>query len=143
MKPIRKSIVYAAPIDRVWHALTDAETLGRWLMPNDIEPVVGHRFTFRTTPSPGFDGIVSCQVTIANEPTRLAYSWQSGDVDTLVTWELEALDEATTRLTLEHTGFRGFQQVFVRTILTLGWKRKLLPDKLRAVVEGEPLVSRR
>ena len=29
-----------------------------WLMDNDFEPVVGHRFTFRTEPTRGFDGIV-------------------------------------------------------------------------------------
>jgi hypothetical protein len=34
-------------------------------MPNDFEPRVGHRFTFRTDPVPahGFDGIVRCVET--------------------------------------------------------------------------------
>jgi uncharacterized protein YndB with AHSA1/START domain len=38
------------PVDVVWRALTTGELIGRWLMPNDFEPVVGKKFTFRTQP---------------------------------------------------------------------------------------------
>jgi uncharacterized protein YndB with AHSA1/START domain len=52
------------PPQKVWRALTDPGLLASWLMPNDFEPRVGHRFTFRTDPVPahGFDGIVRCEV---------------------------------------------------------------------------------
>jgi len=33
-----------------------------WLMPNDFQPRLGHKFQFRTKPAPGFDGIVNCEV---------------------------------------------------------------------------------
>ncbi len=36
------------PAPRVWAALTSSEALAAWLMPNDFQPVVGHRFAFRT-----------------------------------------------------------------------------------------------
>jgi Zn-dependent protease with chaperone function len=49
---------YDHPIERVWAALTSAEALSAWLMPNDFQPTVGHEFTFRTDPAPGFDGTV-------------------------------------------------------------------------------------
>ena len=57
MGSIRVETIYAAPIGAVWRALTDPEELASWLMPNDFQPVVGHQFTFRTHPAPGFDGI--------------------------------------------------------------------------------------
>src|SRR5215470_6773811 len=52
------------PVARVWRALTDAELLARWLMPNDFELELGHRFMFRTAPMPavGFDGVIHCEV---------------------------------------------------------------------------------
>src|SRR5260221_250429 len=36
--------------ERVWKALTTAELIGKWLMPNDFEPWVGKRFTFKSRP---------------------------------------------------------------------------------------------
>jgi hypothetical protein len=74
--------------EKVWRALTEPELLARWLMPNDIAPIVGHSFTFRTDPAPGFDGLVHCQVEVAQAPTRLVYSWRGGPIDTIVTWTL-------------------------------------------------------
>ncbi len=41
------------PLDRVWTALTSADALQAWLMPNDFEPVVGRRCTLRTKPALG------------------------------------------------------------------------------------------
>ncbi len=38
------------PPETVWNALTRADLIARWLMPNDFVPVPGHRFTFRTQP---------------------------------------------------------------------------------------------
>jgi uncharacterized protein YndB with AHSA1/START domain len=55
---------YPHPVERVWAALTSSDALAVWLMPNDFKPVVGHRFTFRTKPAPGFDGIVHCEVLL-------------------------------------------------------------------------------
>ena len=88
----------------VWRALTDPERLGRWLMPTDFAPVVGHRFTFRTGPQPGFDGTVRCEV-LALEPERLLrWSWRGGTLDSTVTWTLSP-EGRGTRLFLRHEGF--------------------------------------
>ena len=35
------------PPEKIWRALTSAELVGQWLMNNDFQPVVGHRFNFR------------------------------------------------------------------------------------------------
>ena len=53
--------IYPHPPERVWAAITSSEAMSQWLMPNDFQLVVGHRFQFRTKPAPGFDGIVHCE----------------------------------------------------------------------------------
>ena len=57
---IRREVRLAQPRELVWRALTDRATLAEWMFPNDFEPRVGHRFTFRVPPNPaaGFDGLV-------------------------------------------------------------------------------------
>jgi uncharacterized protein YndB with AHSA1/START domain len=120
----------AHPPAKVWRALTDPGRLARWLMPNDFEPVVGHRFTFRTEPRPqqGFDGVVHCQV-IDLEPDRLLrITWRGGRLDTTVTWTL-APEGHGTRLFLEHAGFDPDDplQRQVRTMLGGGWRSRVLP----------------
>jgi uncharacterized protein YndB with AHSA1/START domain len=54
-RDVRLERVYLHPPELVWRALTDREVLAEWLMPNDFAPVVGHTFTMRTDPGPGFD----------------------------------------------------------------------------------------
>ncbi len=40
------------PPEKVWRALTQRPLIEEWLMTNDFQPIVGHRFTFRATPMP-------------------------------------------------------------------------------------------
>jgi uncharacterized protein YndB with AHSA1/START domain len=127
--------VYPHPIERVWAALTDAAALSQWLMPNDFQPRLGHRFQFRTKPAPGFDGIVDCEVLEMNPPQRLVYSWKGGGVDTLLTWTLTP-DPAGTRLRLDHTGFEGVRGVFVSIILGKGWGSRILFQSLPALLDS-------
>jgi uncharacterized protein YndB with AHSA1/START domain len=100
-----------SPIERVWHALTDSATLSEWMLfkTNDFQPVVGHVFQFRD--SPGWDGVIDCEVIEVDEPHRLAYSWTTEGLDnvphsTVVTWTLTKGDGGT-RLHLEQSGFRS------------------------------------
>jgi uncharacterized protein YndB with AHSA1/START domain len=89
----------------VWRALTNAELLGQWLMPNDIVPVVGHSFTFTTKPMAEFDGVVHCTVLEVDVEHRLVFSWRSNSgLDTTVTWTLRA-EANGTLLRLVHHGF--------------------------------------
>ena len=99
------------PIEGVWHALTDPATLSKWMLfkSNDFKPVVGHAFQFRE--SPGWDGVVDCEVLEVDEPHRLVYTWASGGESgqshaTVVTWTLTKAEEGVTRLHLEQSGFR-------------------------------------
>ena len=98
-----------SPIERVWHALTDSATLSKWMFfeTNDFQPVVGHRFQFRTKPETGWPAIVDCEVLEVDEPNRLSYTWVVRDLShhTKVTWTLTESENGVTRLQLEQSGF--------------------------------------
>jgi len=127
------------PPEHLWRVLTDSRALAEWLMPNDFEPRVGHRFTFRTDPVPGteFDGIVTCEVLALEPPHLLRISWAGGpDLDTTVTWRLEP-EGTGTRLFLDHEGFQPGHpgQQFARQVMGGGWTSHILAQ-LRAALEA-------
>jgi uncharacterized protein YndB with AHSA1/START domain len=125
---------YSHPPQKVWRALTDSSALAQWLMPNDFEARVGHKFQFRTKPAPGFDGIVNCEVLELDPPKRLVYSWSGGGLETRVVWVLEGFSGGT-RLRLDHTGFQGLRGWMVSRMLDKGWRSKILLRKLPALLE--------
>lgn len=130
LRCIRVDQFIGHPPARVWRALTDPELMARWLMPNDFRPVVGHRFTFRTSPMPAvrFGGVCHCEV-LAVEPERLLrISWvdpgEENGLDSVVTWRLEP-EGRGTRLFLEHDGFdpdNPVQQLSRRIMGDTGWR---------------------
>ena len=94
----------AHPREKVWRALTEGKLMEEWLMMNDFEPCVGHRFTFRATPVPGWNGIIDCEVRTVEPHSRLAYSWGSMGMETVVTWTLTPTEKGTL-LRMEQSGF--------------------------------------
>lgn len=143
-RAIRKTVTYDHPPARVWEALTRADALAAWLMPNDFEPRVGHRFTFRTDPAPGFDGIVHCEVLALDPPARMVWSWRGGNIDTVVTFELEPAGRGT-RLRFEQRGFEGVGPILTSLILQAGFGsmvRALLPRVLARLARGEDPAGR-
>ncbi len=125
MRDIRRERVYRCTASELWQAIATQEGLSAWLMPCDFEPVVGHEFTFRTKPVPGFDGIVHARVVELVEKERLRLSWRSGSLDTEVSFTLEAVDADHVKLCVVHRGFRGLSNVVARIALGLGWKKLL------------------
>jgi uncharacterized protein YndB with AHSA1/START domain len=113
---------YPHPPERVWKALTDPSALAAWYMPNDFQPALGHQFTFRTDPAPGFDGVLRCEVIRLDPPRQLAYTFLGGWMNrpTVVTWSLLP-QEGGTLLRLEHTGFSALDDPAIRSILEGGW----------------------
>ena len=106
---IQREILIPQPREQVWRAITDSATLAEWMFPNDFEPRVGHRFTFRVPGNPkmNFDGLtVRCEVLECDPPDRLAFSWSAGGPveNTQVSFRLDP-DGDGTRLFFEHTGF--------------------------------------
>lgn len=133
-RDIKLEAFYPFPRERVWRAITSAEALGRWLMPNDFEPKAGHKFNFRTKPAPGFDGIVHCEVLEIVEPHKLSISWKGGPVDTVVGFTLEPSANGT-KLLFEQRGFDGLRAIMVSYILGSGWK-KMFSGSLPKVIEN-------
>jgi uncharacterized protein YndB with AHSA1/START domain len=133
-RDLRFENIYPYPPERVWRALTDPAAIADWLMPNNFEPRLGHKFQFKTQPRPGFDGIVNCEVQEIDPPRQLAYSWRGGGIDTQVRFRLEPIAEGT-RLTLEHTGFEGARALLVSYIMGSGWGSKILKEQLPAAIE--------
>jgi uncharacterized protein YndB with AHSA1/START domain len=107
------------PPEEVWRALTSAPLVAEWLMRNDFEPKVGHRFNFRSEPVNGWNGVTDCEVLEIEPQRRLVYSWNaSGDqaatgIKSLVTWTLTPTTGGT-HVRMEHAGFgpndEGFYQ---------------------------------
>lgn len=127
---------YPRPPADVWRALTEAELLAQWLMPNDIVPVVGHRFTFTTQPVAEFDGIVHCTVLEVEAERRLVYTWRSNSgLDTTVTWTLHA-EAGGTLLRLVHRGFDAADplQRIAFEAMGGGW-RGHIADQLAATLD--------
>ncbi len=127
---------YPYPPARVWRALTDSTALAAWLMPNDFEARVGHKFRFRSKPMPGWRGFVECEVIEVVVPLRLAYTWlgdAAWQAPTVVRWTLESID-AGTRLRLEHTNLQEPWGRELQAMLGQGWK-KMLAEKIVRVME--------
>ena len=132
MGSIDIKVEYPHPPRKVWLALTKSEALAAWLMDNDFKPDVGHEFTLRTDPQPGFDGIVHCKVLELVEEKRLSFSWRGGPIDTVAAFELTPTAKGT-ELHFTQTGFAGFKSNLTRLILKAGSKKiyhKLLPTVL-------------
>jgi uncharacterized protein YndB with AHSA1/START domain len=45
-------------------ALTQGPLIEAWLMKNDFQPVIGHRFNFRGDPNPHWNGATDCEVLV-------------------------------------------------------------------------------
>ncbi len=123
--------VYKHNIAKVWDALTSKEALSTWLMPTDFTLEENATFQFTTKPQGSFDGIINCQIIQSQAPNTLIYSWDNSSfkAPTTVEWNLKAISEEETLLTLSHNGFKGFNGWITKQILKMGWK-KLLSKKL-------------
>jgi uncharacterized protein YndB with AHSA1/START domain len=106
LRNIRTKVFYPHPPERVWQAIANRRALAAWLMDNDFEPRLGHKFRFQTQPLPGLEGTIHCEVIELEEPRRLSYTWRGGNLSkhSIVTWTLEPVDGGT-QLQLEHKGF--------------------------------------
>jgi uncharacterized protein YndB with AHSA1/START domain len=127
-------MTYPHPREHVWRAITSPEAMSQWLMKNDFQPLVGHKFQFHTKPAPGFDGIVNCEVLEVASPERLVYTWKGGGVDTVLTWTLYEVPKGT-KLVLDHTGFAGLRGLMVSRILGGGWRSKILSIHLPRLLD--------
>jgi uncharacterized protein YndB with AHSA1/START domain len=115
--------------DKIWRALTQTALIEQWLMQNDFQPVVGHRFNFRATPIHGWNGVTDNEVLEIVPQQRLSYSWNAsgdqapGGLKTIVTWTLTPCENGT-RVRMEQSGFRPQDEAGHRG-MGAGWPRIL------------------
>ena len=88
------------PSTKVWAYLTDPALLAKWWAPNDIQPVVGHRFHFDM----GQWGKQACEILVVEPGRFLSYSFAPGTLDTTISWKLQPDGEGTL-LEMVHEGF--------------------------------------
>ena len=127
---VEREIPY--PPEKIWRALTQPHLIAEWLMNNDFNAVVGHRFNLRGD----WGGVLDCEV-LAVEPNKtLSYTWNFAHADaafnleSVVTFTLAPTDIGT-RLRMEHSGFRpGQKQAYGGA--RVGWQQFF--TKLEAVV---------
>ena len=127
-------------LDKVWRALTQSPLLEDWLMANDFEPRVGHRFTFHMAPMQGWNGVTDCEVLSVEPQRELSYTWNASGAEaatgikTIVKWTLEPVDGGVL-VRMEQSGFREQDQ---RNFMgaKYGWERNL--GELERVVAALP-----
>jgi uncharacterized protein YndB with AHSA1/START domain len=106
LRDLKLDVFYPYSPERVWQAITNRRVLAQWLMENDFEPRIGHKFRFEPQPHQGVNEAIHCEVIELDEPRSLSYTWRGGLMGkpTIVTWRLVPM-EGGTQLQLEHKGF--------------------------------------
>ncbi|TPK39110.1 polyketide cyclase [Mesorhizobium sp. B2-5-4] len=99
------------PPEKLWRALTHPHLIEEWLMKNDFNPVVGHRFNI----SADWGGVLDCEVLAVEPHKTLSYTWNLAhqdpafDLRSVVTFTLTPTSTGT-HLRMEQAGFRPDQR---------------------------------
>jgi uncharacterized protein YndB with AHSA1/START domain len=120
------------PPEKVWRALTQGHLIKEWLMDNDFQSVVGHKFTFRSTPMPNWNGVIDGEVMVVEPNKKLSYKWDSLGLESVVVWTLVAT-EGGTLVRMEQSGFRPDQEINYKGA-NYGWQKFI--GALERVVAG-------
>lgn len=144
---IRKTIDLAAPIERVWRALTDHEEFGAWFRVALEGPfVVGEETRGRIT-YPGYEHVEwKAKIVAMERPHLFALTWHpyavepdvdySDETPTRVEFRLDPIDTGT-RLTLVESGFDGLPPGRMPEAMRMnegGWDIQM--KNIRAHVDG-------
>jgi len=141
---VRRTIRIAAPVEKVWRAVTEPEHISRWFGRTVLDgtgPGAQGTMTF-----PDY-GAVPIRVEALDAPRMVSYRWGNDDAlghlpdsvdddsSTVFTFTLEAVAEGTA-LTVVETGFdRTSDPAKNMAAHGEGWVSEL--DKLVALLEGD------
>ena len=120
------------PAQKIWRALTQGALIKEWLMDNDFQPEVGHKFKFRSTPMPNWNGVIDSQVLVVEPDKKLSYSWNSMGLESVVVWTLVETSGGTL-VRMEQSGFRPDQEANYQGA-NYGWQKFI--GGLERVVAG-------
>lgn len=132
--------------EKIWKALTTGDLIGRWLMqPTGFEPVVGNRFTYKTTAAGPWDGTIHCRVLEVVPNERFVYAWKGGHesivtgygapLDTVVSFTLKKVATGT-QLRLVHAGFVIPRNEGAYRNMGNGWKKCM--GTIDTIARGNP-----
>jgi uncharacterized protein YndB with AHSA1/START domain len=118
MNQIEKQIEIAAPVARVWRALTDSRQFGEWFRVSLEGPFEAGRKTAGQLTWPGYEHVrMEVEVKAIEPETYFAYTWHpyavdpkvdySQEIPTLVEFRLEPAGAGTLLRLIES----GFEQV--------------------------------
>lgn len=136
LQDIKQTVIFEAPIQKVWNVVSTSEGITSWFMPNDFEPKVGHEFHVQSPfgPSP-------CKVLEIDEPYHLSFSWDTDGW--IVSFILKDLGDKT-EFTLIHGGWKQPDTILpkanekssvIQDRMAGGWVA-IVNEKLKRVVEG-------
>lgn len=131
---IVKTVELAAPVSRVWEAISDHEQFGQWFRVKLDGPFTPGAVSTGKMTYPGFEGYPWLALVAEVEPMRkLSFHWSHSDdplndditsePTTLVEFVLEPMDTGT-RLTITESGFEVFpdpQRLEILRRNTGGW----------------------
>ena len=112
---IEKSLDLDAPIDRVWHALTDSEEFGEWFRVKIEGSFVPGEFSRGHITYPGYEHVIwEAKIERMEKPQVFSFSWHPYAVDPAVDYSNEsptlvefhlAPTQFGTRLSIVESGF--------------------------------------
>lgn len=131
---IMHSVVLNSPVNKVWDAISTADSISSWFMKNDLKPEEGNKFTIHSIFGPA-----QCEVLKVEPPNNLSFTWDS--FGWRVSFELKDAGDAT-RFTVVHSGWGTADKIIpgvyeksseIRDRMKFGWKNAI--DRLQAIVE--------
>jgi len=126
--------------ERVWEALVNPELASRYhLAPlYEINLKPDGKILYGSPESP----LVTGTVRVASGPKLLRHTFRfaaeempatEGDPESLVEYQLEAIEDGRTRLSVRHSGFRAENQTYAN--ISQGWPRIL--EQLKALLDDK------
>ncbi|CDQ20964.1 Uncharacterized conserved protein YndB, AHSA1/START domain [Halobacillus karajensis] len=134
---IKKQVIFQAPVEKVWKAVSTSKGMAEWFMPNDFKAVEGHEFYIETP----FE-TSHCKVITVDPPYELSFTW--GNQGWLIHFTLQEVENDQTAFTLIHAGWgdpeekmhpTGKTRLDTRHTMNKGWE-SIVNERLRKVVEN-------
>ncbi len=142
--PITEIITIGRAQESVWRTLTEEASVANWLGCMRYKREVGAVFYMQQDRQKAahddISGATHCEILALDAPHLFKFSWfMPGFPPTFVSFRLEAIDEANTRVMFAHEGWDQFpaEQIKpIRDMLVGGWRSFVLPNLQRVAESG-------
>ncbi|REA60890.1 hypothetical protein DSL64_13390 [Dyadobacter luteus] len=141
MEAITLSYIYQVSADKLWNAITRPDEMKQWYFTiHDFELQEGSVFTFYETETGGAF-LHRCMIRSIISGQKFEHTWEHPSHTkgiSVLSWDIEAISENTSRLTLTHAGTENFADggpEFATENYIAGWK-EILGYSLRNYLYG-------